>query len=56
MWRMGGDAEMSSEILPDNVVPDDFENWTEIMENFGTDLRECSFTAAEMLAVGLGWD
>lgn len=56
MWRMGGVAEMEHDILPDNVVPEDFEGWTETMESFGTDLRECSFTAAEMLSVGLGWE
>lgn len=56
MWRVGHTAEMSSDILPDNVIPEDFENWSEMMESFGGDLRQCCFTAAEMLSVGFGWE
>ena len=53
MWKIGQRPEGANDNFP-QIVPDDFQDWEEKMNNWGQKLLQAAFTAAEMAAIGMG--
>lgn len=54
-WHIGDRPEERKAQFA-NIIPEDFPEWEEKMNKWGTMMIEACFTAAEMCAVGLGID
>lgn len=56
-WHVGErPASTDDTIHPPEHIPEDFPEWKEIMDRWGTLLMNCCFTVARMLAVGMNLD
>lgn len=53
MWKIGERAEGASDDFP-QVVPSQFPDWEDKMNNWGGKLHSAIFTVAEMAALGMG--
>lgn len=55
-WRLGKRPEKTRfrELNADPVVPDGFDNWEEIMNDWGNHMLDTVSTVSEMVALGLG--
>ncbi|MES1922116.1 hypothetical protein MHBO_003631 [Bonamia ostreae] len=57
-WRIGPRPEKTefAQLNASPVIPEDFPEWAEIMDNWGDRLLETAKTVAKMAAVGFGMD
>jgi len=54
-WRIGSRPEKTAftELNAEPVVPDEFPQWTQVMDNWGNLMMQSIRTVAEMVAIGL---
>ena len=56
VYRVADESDCNEDPVPRSVIPQDFIDWEEKFQRYGTSLRESCFTASEMIALGLGVD